>query len=291
MIKIENTRVDGFQEAIRGCRNSWDSHEKSDSRPEYDMKDGVRVYTGLGENDHKLLMRLIKGGDSHAKCMRMVTVWFDLTAPMYFWKHFDQYHHVVRCSESVMHTITAKDLEIDDFSYSDTRSKSILYRIIGQLNEWVKDHKTSTSREEKKLFWRCIIETLPQSYMQKSTICTNYQTLRNMYHQRKGHKLQEWAEFREWIESLPYSELITGERRMKALDENKKQMTVWDLYQWSKRHNALKCPIYFYTTPYESTDMPVYNARIEYFDETGKHDDPDLTAGVVLSFNELEEEQ
>ena len=78
---------------------------------------------------------------------------------------------------------------------------------------------------------------------------------------------------------------------MKDLDGNEKQMTIWDLYQWAKRHNALNCPIYFYTTPYESTDMPVYNARIEYFDETGKLDDPDLTAGVVLSFNELEEEQ
>jgi len=237
MIKIENARVDGFQEAIRGCRNSWDSHEKSDSGyieyykgvdngvlSEYGvmmnekqfrhisceplLEDIGRFYT-IGENDRKLLLKLVKAGDCHAKCMRMVTVWFDLTAPMYFWKHFDQYHHIVRCSESVMHTITAKDLEIDDFSYSDTRSKSILYRIIGQLNEWVKDYKTSTSREEKKLFWRCIIETLPQSYMQKSTICTNYQTLRNMYHQRKGHKLNEWAEFREWCESLPYSELIT----------------------------------------------------------------------------------
>ena len=210
MIKIENVEVHGFEAAIRGCRNSWDSHEKSDSRPEYDVKDGVRVYTGLGENDHKLLMRLIKGGDSHAKCMRMVTVWFDLTAPIFFWKHFDTYKHMVKCSESVMHTITARDLRLEDFTHSDIRTESMIGRTIQQLNDWVKCYKTSETPEEKKLFWRCIVELLPQSYMQKATICTNYQTLRNIYLQREGHRLSEWTEFRKWVETLPYSELITG---------------------------------------------------------------------------------
>lgn len=210
MIKIENIRVEGFEEAVRGARQSWNSHDRSDSRPEYTVENGVRTYVGLGEEDHALLLKLVKAGDAHAKCMRMVTVWFDLTAPIFMWKHLDTYKHMVKCSESVMHTITARDLRLEDFTHSDIRTESMIGRTIQQLNDWVRCYKTSETPEKKKLFWRCIVELLPQSYMQKATICTNYQTLRTMYHQRKGHRLEEWQQFREWIESLPYSELITG---------------------------------------------------------------------------------
>lgn len=212
MIKIENVEVRGFEAAVRGCRNSWNSHEKSDSyRDMYMCNRNIEDLPFIiGENDHELLMRLIKGGDSHSKCMRMVTVWFDLTAPIFFWKHIDTYKHMVKCSESVMHTITARDLRLEDFTHSDIRTESMIGRTIQQLNDWVKCYKTGETREEKKLFWRCIVELLPQSYMQKATICTNYQALRNIYLQREGHRLSEWAEFRKWVKTLPYSELITG---------------------------------------------------------------------------------
>ena len=211
MIKIENTIVYGFNEAIRGARNSWDSHEKSDT---HDPHDENTTGWKIGDNDLKLLSNLVKAGDSHAKCMRMVTVWFDLTAPIFFWKHLDTYKHMVKCSESVMHTITSRPLTMDDFSMDHfIKGNNITEFVIQMLYNYrfaYEDAKRENDTEKMKLWWYKIIELLPQSYMQKATICTNYQTLRNIYLQRKGHRLEEWQQFREWIESLPYSELITG---------------------------------------------------------------------------------
>ena len=211
MIKIENARVDGFQEAIRGCRNSWDSHEKSDSG----MYDGN---FRMGNADHMLLMGLVKRGDCHAKCMRMVTVWFDLTAPRYFWTQFDTYKYLVRCSESTMHTITKREIVKEDFSFDamdmvSEISASIFKAVIDALNIMREKYLFFTGHDPKaqKTWWKRIIKLLPQSYMQKSTICTNYQTLRNMYIWRKDHKLSEWSDFCSWVKTLPYSELITGE--------------------------------------------------------------------------------
>lgn len=209
MIKIENVDVYGFEAAIRGCRNSWDSHEKSDS-PKNNSQYNTII---LGDNDRELLLRLVKAGDSHAKCMRMITVWFDLTAPRYFWTEFDTYHHVVRCSESTMHTITKRELTVDDFSidsFDNPYNHNSFAYVLDVLNVFIRQFRDTEGTEPAhRLWWRRIIQFLPQSYMQKSTICTNYQQLRNMYHQRKGHRLSEWQEFREWVETLPYSELIT----------------------------------------------------------------------------------
>jgi hypothetical protein len=216
MIRIEKVKVGGFEEAIRGARNSWDSHNKSDSRYDYVIRNSVNTYTGMGEEDHALLLKLVKAGDSHAKCMRMITVWCDIIAPRYFWTEFDTYHYMVRCSESTMHTITRREIVKEDFSLDAMDmvaevSAPIFKAIIDALNIMRKKYLFFTGQDPKaqKTWWKRIIKLLPQSYMQKSTICTNYQTLRNMYHQRKGHRLSEWEEFREWCESLPYSELIT----------------------------------------------------------------------------------
>ena len=209
MIKIENARVDGFQEAIRGCRNSWDSHEKSDSG----MYDGN---FRMGNADHMLLLRLVQSGDCHAKCMRMVTVWFDLTAPRYFWTQFDTYKYLVRCSESTMHTITRRPLKLEDFEIDEQDGASELFTkafavILDMVNTMRRRYTEEGNAVAKRVWWRRIIKLLPQSYMQKSTICTNYQTLRNMYIWRKDHKLSEWSDFCSWVKTLPYSELITGE--------------------------------------------------------------------------------
>lgn len=216
MIKIEKVAVYGFNEAIRGMRNSWNSHDKSDT-PSTMSDDEATGEWKIGENDKELIMRLVRAGDAHAKCMRMVTVWFDLTAPIYFWKHLDTYKHVVKCSESVMHTITKREIVKEDFSFDamdmvSEISAPIFKAVIDALNIMRKKYLFFTDRDPKaqKTWWERIIKLLPQSYMQKATICTNYQTLRNIYLQRKGHRLDEWQQFREWIEGLPYSEFITG---------------------------------------------------------------------------------
>lgn len=206
MIKITDTQVIGFDTAIRAMRNSYDSWDKSDSS--YDIATGIFK---LGDADRELMKKLIHGGDDHAKFMRMIVVYCDITAPRYWLTQLDTYKvGTVRCSCSTMHTITNKSFTADDFSCSDIRTKSVIGRIIEQLNNWRNDYKRSDTEEEKKLFWQCIIETLPQSYNQKSTVMLNYQVLRHMYKSRKHHKLKEWHEFCEWIEQLPYSELITN---------------------------------------------------------------------------------
>ena len=213
MIKIEKVAVYGFNEAIRGMRNSWNSHDKSDT-PSAMSDDEATGDWKIGENDKELIMRLVRAGDAHAKCMRMVTVWFDLTAPIYFWKHLDTYKHVVKCSESVMHTITSKPITKDDFSMDHFKGNNVTEFVIQMLYNYrlaYEDAKKENDTEKMRCWWYKIIELLPQSYMQKATICTNYQTLRNIYLQRKGHRLDEWQQFREWIEGLPYSEFITGD--------------------------------------------------------------------------------
>lgn len=214
MIEIENTVVYGFCEAVRGARNSWNSHEKSDTHDPHD-EDHTEGWK-IGDNDLKLLLKLVKAGDCHAKCMRMVTVWFDLTAPRYFWTQFDTYKYLVRCSESTMHTITKREIAKEDFGLDELDKGTVIFSdiftaVIFALNKMrAKFLEITDNNAAKKAWWRRIIKLLPQSYMQKSTICTNYQTLRNMYLQRQGHKLSEWQEFRKWVETLPYSELITG---------------------------------------------------------------------------------
>lgn len=196
MLKVENIRVDGFQEAIRGVRNSYNSWEKSDSG----MQGGNFV---MGNADKKLLSSLVKAGDSHAKAMRMITVWFDVTAPRMWWTEFDTYKHTVRCSCSTIHTLASRDLSVNDFSCTDASEMQMTVDFLNDIRKAYVNDKTERN-------WRRLKEQLPESFNQTATICTNYQTLRNMYLQRKGHKLKEWNTFRIFIECLPYAkELIT----------------------------------------------------------------------------------
>ena len=233
MIKIENVDVVGWESAIRGMRNPMNSWDKSDSYKTY-VEDTETLQTAefeffVGENDLDLMKRLVKAGTDHRKFMRMIVVYADITAPMYWWKEFDTYKvGTVRNSCSTMHKITAKEFTLDDFShehlFDDEENmaifKSSLCRTIADLNTArelyfrTKDRpmKSKQSRQElMKKYWWQMIQLLPSSYNQRSTLMLNYEVLANMYHSRKNHKLDEWHTFCTWVESLPYSELITGE--------------------------------------------------------------------------------
>ena len=202
MLKIENAEVVGLEHAIRGMRNPMNSHDKSDSDFEWEYK--------IGPNDLDLMNRLVKAGTDHSKFMRMITVYCDITAPMYWYKEFDTYKvGTVRNSCSTMHKIHAKEFTLEDFSHEHLHEHNIgvgLELIIQLLNA---NRQAFLETKDKEYWWQ-MIQLLPSSYNQKSTVELNYQVLRNMYHSRKNHKLDEWHIFCDFIEKLPHSELITG---------------------------------------------------------------------------------
>ena len=240
MIKIEKTEVVGWEAAIRGMRNPMNSWEKSDSTfKETAFIDVLTSDNGdttkfpvyfdaldIGPNDHELMMKLRNAGTDHRKFMRMIVVYADITAPLYWWKEFDTYKvGTVANSCSTMHKIHAKEFTLDDFSHEHLTPHSliVLQDIIINLNQyrmWYidKDDKRPEMSDEcytkyKKDLWRQMIQLLPSSYNQKRTIMLSYEVLANIYKSRKHHKLDEWRDFCKWIESLPYSELITGEEK------------------------------------------------------------------------------
>lgn len=206
MIKIENVDVVGWEHAIRGMRNPMNSWDKSDSAGIY----GIGEMCCIGNNDLNLMKRLVKAGTDHRKFMRMIVVYVDVTAPLYWWKEADTYKvGTVRNSCSTMHKITEKEFTLDDFSHEhllESGFNNCLLYVIQCLNTWREKYLET----KDKCFWWQIIQLLPSSYNQKATLMLNYEVLANMYHSRKTHKLDEWVEFCKWIETLPYSELITG---------------------------------------------------------------------------------
>ena len=266
-IKFENTEVVGWEAAIRGMRNPMNSWEKSDSeykcpylKPEVGHTPSCcRENMCIGPNDLDLMKRLVKAGTDHRKFMRMITVYVDITAPLYWWKEFDTYKvGTVANSCSTMHKIAAKEFTMEDFSYehlenligdddldesllidvSPYRDNSNLYSPTGVLTIIIKALNRYRDRyyletKDKKYWWQ-MIQLLPSSYNQKRTVMTNYEVLANIYKSRRNHKLDEWAEhdpmiigmdtdegswsfmgFCDWIKTLPYSELITGETEKK----------------------------------------------------------------------------
>ena len=209
MIKIENREVVGWEHAIRGARNPMNSWDRSDSVFEVsDLAFGMKV-PRIGPNDYNLLTRLTNAGSDHGKFMRMIVVYMDITAPLYWWKEYDTYKvGTVANSCSTMHKIHAKEFTLDDFSHEHLLDigKNDLELIIKKLNSY-RDYYLN---EKDKDIWWHMIQLLPTSYNQKRTVMLNYEVLKKMYHARKNHKLDEWVEFCSWIETLPYSELITG---------------------------------------------------------------------------------
>ena len=222
MIKIEDTEVLGWEHAIRGMRNPLNSWDKSDSFPAYgnvDTPDGSVGETFIvGKNDRSLMTKLRNAGTDHRKFMRMLTVYVDLTAPLYWWKEFDTYKvGTVANSCSTMHKIHAKEFTLKDFSHEHLiyeLSMDVLDRTVTALNIY----RNMYLETENKHYWWQMIQLLPTSYNQKRTVMLNYEVLANIYKSRRNHKLDEWHTLCDWIEALPYSELITGER---AEGENK----------------------------------------------------------------------
>lgn len=254
MIKIENTEVVGWEAAIRGMRNPMNSWEKSDSAfelicddvfdecekcPHY-INDGTVIHkcdtmgnnaiAFIGHNDHELMMRLAAGGPVHAKYRRMITVYLDITAPLYWWKEFDTYKvGTVANSCSTMHKIAAKEFTLEDFSYEhlinvplqliddypaepellNMQAVHMMEIIIAVLNT----ARYNYNKTKDKKYWWQMIQLLPSSYNQKRTVMLNYEVLAGIYPMRKNHKLDEWREFCQWIETLPYSEIITGKEQ------------------------------------------------------------------------------
>jgi hypothetical protein len=245
MIKLENVVLaspEQMEFIIEGMRNPMNSWEKSNSG--YGCDSGLcsghcafspewcgntQRYV-LGENDHSLMQRLAKAGTDHRKFMRMMPVYVRITAPLYWWKEFDTYKvGTVANSCSTMHKIQAKEFTVDDFSCDHlTKSTMKLFNeSIHELNFW-KGAFNCKSDEERNLYfansgwndtyiptkkecWWQMIQLLPSSYNQTRNVMLNYEVLANIYHSRKNHKLDEWREFCKWIETLPYSELITVE--------------------------------------------------------------------------------
>ena len=201
MIEITKVDVWGFGGAIRGMRNPYMSHEKSDSM----FKD--EFYFSIGEKDMELAKKLIKSGSEHRKFLRMIHVQADILAPRYWWAEMDTYKHVTMNSSSTMHLIVKSPLNSGDFSLDDSRANSLVFdELLKGLNVNIRCYCTAKTKDVKEEYFRTIKQLLPESYNQLRTIDTNYECLLSIYHQRRNHRLSEWHTFCEWIESLPYME-------------------------------------------------------------------------------------
>lgn len=206
MLKIENFEVYGIPRSVYSARNAFNSWNKSDSDLSTDS---------LGNADLDLAIRLRNAGTDHRKFMRMIVVYLDITAPLYWWKEFDTYKvGTVANSCSTMHKIAAKEFTLEDFSCEHLENSWLahLKETIRLLNE-ARDAYHWCNTDAKKDWWWQMIQLLPSSYNQKRTVMLNYEVLANIYKSRKNHKLDEWHTFCDWVESLPYSELITGEKK------------------------------------------------------------------------------
>lgn len=213
MIKIENTEVVGFSHAIRGMRNPMNSWNNSDSfkciaNCNKDCDEGRNCFE-VGENDLSLMKKLAKAGSDHRKFMRMIVVYADIVAPDYWFKEFSTYRvGVTENSTSTMHRIQSKEFTLDDFSH-----EHLMDGATDMLNDTIRElnyYRELFIQTKHKNYWWQMIQLLPMSYNYRRTVCMNYEVLANMYHARKNHKLDEWREFCKWVETLPYSEIITG---------------------------------------------------------------------------------
>ena len=207
MIQIDKVEVFGWEAAIRGMRNSFNSWDKSDSR--YNADSGKYE---VGPADIELMDRLSRSGPSHAKFLRYINVTLDITAPRYWWAEMDTYKvGTVRNSCSTMHKVQAKEFERADFSceHLDEESLAALDTLISVMNR-ARGRFNNCGRNKDD--WWQMIQLLPASLNQKATVQLNYQVLQNIYFTRKDHRLDEWHTFCRWIEELPYSQLIIGKR-------------------------------------------------------------------------------
>ena len=249
MLKIEETEVVGWKAAIRGMRNPMNSWEQSDSdyRPilckrcdncmsyqlekwddceQCEVEKQTKAHDGfmIGPKDYDLMTRLRDAGTDHRKFMRMLIVYVDITAPLYWWKEFDTYKvGTVANSCSTMHKIAAKEFAFDDFSHEKLINSACMeiqeqhirlspIQTLATTIECLNSYRDLYLETKDKKYWWQMIQLLPTSYNQKRTIMLSYEVLANIYKSRRHHKLDEWHTFCDWIEGIPYSEIITGER-------------------------------------------------------------------------------
>lgn len=228
MIKLENYEVVGWEHAVRGMRNPMNSWKKSDSNfkalADIEVLEDGKVKNqpvwidalAIGDADHELMMKLAKGGPVHAKYRRMITVYVDITAPLYWWKEFDTYKvGTVANSCSTMHKIHSNSFTVNDFSceklmFGTDKSLSPHYKHFTLIIDSLNNLRDLYNRTNDKKYWDAMIQLLPSSYNQKRTVMLNYEVLHNIYISRKNHKLDEWRNLCRWIDELPYSEIITG---------------------------------------------------------------------------------
>ena len=243
MIKFENAEVMGWEAAIRGMRNPMNSWEKSDSFLCREVEDGTcpedcsfrgkcpvygtEDFFVLGDNDYTLMKNLRNAGTDHRKFMRMITVYFDITAPLYWWKEFDTYKiGTVANSCSTMHKIADKEFTLDDFSCEKLINSMCMeiqemevrvspMQALLTTIECLNSYRDLYNKTKYNKYWWQMIQLLPTSYNQRRTVMLNYEVLANIYKSRKNHKLDEWHTFCDWIKTLPYSGLITIEKEEK----------------------------------------------------------------------------
>lgn len=226
-MKFEKTQVFNFEGALRGMRNPMDSWDKSDSNFEVGIEEDFNLayrVIHIGENDLNLAQRLIKGGSEHRKFLRQIMVSVDITAPLYWWKEFDTYKvGTTANSTSTMHKLASHPITLECFEIDDYDEKSISdvwlenedgyygFSIEDNLIPFLEMLRQKYLETKDKKFWKELVRWLPESWLQTRTVTMNYENLRNMYFQRKNHKLTEWSKsFIEWVETLPYAkELIT----------------------------------------------------------------------------------
>lgn len=235
MIKIENVDVYGFEASIRGMRSPMNSWDKSDSGWVSPRASNLlpTIYV-VGSKDLDLMTRLRNAGTDHRKFMRMITVYVDITAPLYWWSEYDTYKvGTVANSCSKMHKLLYKPFEMSDFSFDklpgykneikqfrpevDVEAVNVFEEVarplVDTLNELRDSYFTCENELGQKQIWYSVLQLLPESYNQRRTVMLNYEVLANMYKSRRNHKLNEWHTFCDWIEGLPYSELITGKEK------------------------------------------------------------------------------
>lgn len=200
MIRFEYTRVSGFEAAIRGMRNPWDSWEKSDST-------FTQYGCCIGPEDEMLCRMLIRSGPEHAKFMRQIICWTDIIAPRFWWTEFDTYRiGVEKDSCSTMHTVMKNPFTDDDFG-----GEALSGGIVADLNALRELYNTAREKGDgvkAKDVWRRLVVSLPQGYMQKRTVMMSYQAIRQMCIQRRNHKLEEWHDFISWAKKLPESWML-----------------------------------------------------------------------------------
>lgn len=204
MIKFENAQFSGFEPAVRGMRNPMNSWDRSDSM--IIEVDGMKGFM-VGEDDLQLMNKLFKAGTEHRKFSRMIIVWLDITAPLYWWKEFDTYKiGTVANSCSTMHKIHSKEFVMDDFSHEhlDEMGKGCLNCTIENLN-WYRERFL---KDKNKSDWWNMIQLLPSSYNQKRTVMMNYEVCARIIGQRTGHKLDEWNQFVDFLKGLPHLQNI-----------------------------------------------------------------------------------